>query len=134
VGHAFTFERPIISESVETSVMALSQVCVAPAHRGKGLGAELVRRAFQRIRNGEFPVSIFQTTIPVFYQRLGATVVNNRFFNSRNQEDPDAKPWRDSRLNAKPLAGLLHRVGYPYAADPTDAIREGWQLSFPFSS
>src|SRR5262245_6941807 len=55
VGHASSFERCVISEGLETPVMALSGVCVAPDCRGKGIGAELVRQAFQRIRSGEFP-------------------------------------------------------------------------------
>ena len=95
VAHALTFERPIITGAREISVMALSGVCVLPRYQGKGLGAEIVRRTFGRIHGGEFGVSLFQTTIPAFYEKLGATSVTNRFVNSRNKTDPDASPWHD---------------------------------------
>jgi ribosomal protein S18 acetylase RimI-like enzyme len=93
VGHAFTFERPIASDSAEFSVMALSGVCVAPSYRRKGIGTDLARNALHRIDEGEFQVSLFQTQVPGFYQRLGAVVVGNRFVNSRSHT-PDASPWR----------------------------------------
>ena len=48
-------------------------------HRGKGIGVALARSAFERVRSSEFPVSLFQTTIPVFYRKLGATVVEIDF-------------------------------------------------------
>jgi GNAT superfamily N-acetyltransferase len=95
VAHALTFERPIITGAGEISVMALSGVCVLPSYQGKGLGAEIVRRTFGRIHGGEFGVSLFQTTIPAFYKKLDATLVTNRFVNSRNKKDPDANPWND---------------------------------------
>ena len=61
VAHALTFERPIITSAGEVSVMALSGVCVLPSYQGKRLGAEIVRRSFGRIHEGEFAVSLFQT-------------------------------------------------------------------------
>ena len=76
-------------------MIALSGVCVLPSYQGKGLGAEIVRRTFGRIHGGEFGVSLFQTTIPAFYKKLDATLVTNRFVNSRNKKDPDANPWND---------------------------------------
>jgi GNAT superfamily N-acetyltransferase len=95
VAHGLTFERPVITDAGEISVMALSGVCVSPSYQGKGLGAEIVRRAFGRVHGGEFGVSLFQTTIPAFYEKLGATSVTNRFVNSRNKTHPDANPWHD---------------------------------------
>lgn len=95
VAHALTFERPVITDEGEISVMALSGVCVLPSYQGKGLGAEVVRRTFGRIHGGEFDVSLFQTTVPAFYEKLGATSVTNRFVNSRNENHPDANPWHD---------------------------------------
>ena len=69
VAHGLTFERPVITNAGEISVMALSGVCVLPSYQGKGFGAEIVRRAFERIHGGEFGVSLFQTTIPAFYEK-----------------------------------------------------------------
>jgi hypothetical protein len=41
VAHGLTFERPVITNAGEISVMALSGVCVLPSYQGKGLGAEI---------------------------------------------------------------------------------------------
>jgi predicted N-acetyltransferase YhbS len=95
VAHGLTFERPVITGAGEISVMALSGVCVLPNYQGKRLGAEIVRRAFGRLHGGEFEVSLFQTTIPAFYEKLGAISVTNRFVNSRNKTHPDTNPWHD---------------------------------------
>jgi predicted N-acetyltransferase YhbS len=102
-GHAFTFERPVQIGGVETPVMALAQVCVEPASRGNGLGARLVRQAFQRLQSERFPLSIFQTTVPAFYEKLGARVVDSRFVDSRNLADPGARPWKDGAIMIYPL-------------------------------
>jgi hypothetical protein len=92
-GHTHTFERRVITEAGEIPVMALSGVCVAEPVRGLGIGAALVRSAFERVGQGEFAVSLFQTTVPDFYRKLGAVVVDNVFRNSRNVADPGASPW-----------------------------------------
>jgi len=101
-GHAFTFERPMHIGGVETPVMALAQVCVDPACRGNGLGARLARCALQRLQSDEFPLSIFQTTVPGFYEKLGARIVENQFINSRNPNDPGARPWKDGVIMIYP--------------------------------
>lgn len=98
VAHALTFERRVRCDEREMPVMALSAVCVSPEHRGRGLGAAVVRSAFQRVEEGEFPVSLFQTPIPDFYEKLGSANVSNRFVDSRNRADPEARPWKDSSV------------------------------------
>ncbi len=95
IAHALTFERAIIAEEAPMLVMALSGVCVAPEHRGKGLGGEIVRSTFERVDADEFSVSLFQTGVRPFYEALGARVVANQFVNSRNAEAPRARPWND---------------------------------------
>ena len=119
VGHALTFERPVITSAGEIPVMALSGVCVLPAYRGRGLGAEIVRRTFARIHGGEFDVSLFQTTIPAFYEKLGATLVTNRFVNSRNENHPDANPWHDERV-------MMYPRGYSWPQGPIDLNGPGY--------
>lgn len=107
IAHALTFERrvsPGDEHRREITVMALSGVCVAPSHRGKGLGAKVVRRAFERVDSGEFPVSLFQTDLPSFYHRLGAKVVGNRFVNATSEVDPNANPWNDQWIMIYPEA------------------------------
>jgi predicted N-acetyltransferase YhbS len=113
VAHALTFERPVITDAGEISVMALSGVCVLPSYQGKGLGAEIVRRTFGRIHGGEFGVSLFQTTIPAFYKKLGATLVANRFVNSRNKNHPEANPWHDEWV-------MMYPRNYAWPEGPID--------------
>ena len=102
IAHANTFERTIVTAMGSMSVMALSGVCVALAHRGKGLGAAISRKAFERVDQGDFPVSLFQTPAPGFYEKMGARNVNNPFVNSRNTQDPDASPWHDVQVMIYP--------------------------------
>jgi GNAT superfamily N-acetyltransferase len=91
-----------MTEAGELPVMALSGVCVAEPFRGLGIGAALVRSAFERVDQGEFPVSLFQTTVPDFYRKLGAVAVDNVFRNSRNEADPEASPWGDEEIMIYP--------------------------------
>jgi predicted N-acetyltransferase YhbS len=119
VAHALTFERPVITSNGEISVMALSGVCVLPSYQGKGLGAEIVRRTFGRIHGGEFEVSLFQTTIPAFYTRMGATSVTNKFVNSRNKKHPDANPWHDEWV-------MIYPKSYSWPQGPIDLNGPGY--------
>ncbi len=82
IAHARTFERIAHTAAGPIAVMALSGVCVASTHRGQGLGAAMTRKAFERVDRGVFPVSLFQTLDPAFYEKLGARLVQNRFVNS----------------------------------------------------
>lgn len=95
VAHALSFERPVTSAAGDLPVMALSAVCVSPGHRGRGHGVAVARSAFRRVERGEFPLSLFQTPIPEFYEKLGSRNVANRFVDSRNKADPEKNPWRD---------------------------------------
>jgi predicted N-acetyltransferase YhbS len=119
VAHALTFERPVTTDAGEFSVMALSGVCVLPSYQGRGLGAGIVRRAFGRIHPGEFAVSLFQTTIPAFYEKLGATLVTNRFVNSRNKNHPDANPWHDDSV-------MIYPKSYSWPEEPIDLNGPGY--------
>jgi GNAT superfamily N-acetyltransferase len=101
-GHTHTFERRVMTEAGDIPVMALSGVCVAEPFRGMGIGAALVRSAFERVEQGEFGVSLFQTTVPGFYRKLGAVAVDNVFRNSRNEADPEASPWGDEEIMIYP--------------------------------
>ncbi len=119
IAHALTFERPVISKDREIPVMALSRVCVTPVHRGKGVGAEIVRSAFQRVDSGEFSVSLFQTTIPAFYERLGAATVVNQFVNPRNDVAPDTNPWSDEWI-------MIYPGDYPWPTGLIDLNGPGY--------
>ena len=65
--------------------------------RGKGFGVRLVRKAFQLVDDGDFPVVLFQNfaNVQPFYEKLGARAVDNRFVNSL-AADGQANPfWAD---------------------------------------
>lgn len=94
VAHARTFPRLIKWEGGEREILALAGVCVDPTRRGAGYGARVVRESFARIKEGEFNLSLFQTGVPEFYEKLGARRVENRFVN-RQCKDPEANPWWD---------------------------------------
>jgi predicted N-acetyltransferase YhbS len=102
IAHARTFPRTIRSRSGDITLMGLAGVCVMPERRGEGLGRDVVRKAFERVDRGDFPVSLFQTTVPDFYTGLGAKAIANRFVNSRNTDDPEANPWWDPHIMIYP--------------------------------
>ena len=93
IAHANTFERTLLTADGPIPVMALSGVCVAATHRGRGLGEAISRKALDRVDRGDFALALFQTPVPAFYARLGARTVDNRFVNSTHEQDPEAYPW-----------------------------------------
>ena len=70
------------SGSTELPVMALAGVCSHPSRRGEGLGKGVVERCFTRVDRGDFGVSLFQTGLPAFYEKLGCRLVDNAFVSS----------------------------------------------------
>ena len=93
VAHALTFEREIFTTGGSLKQMGLAAVCVAESRRDEGLGAQVMRKAFEQVDNGVWPVSVFQTPVPGFYEKLGGRIVDNEFVNSKNEENPQANPW-----------------------------------------
>lgn len=111
IAHAMVFERVIQLGDKPRSVMALAAVCSNPDRRGEGLGAAVVQAAFDLVDAGVFGMSLFQTSFPVesFYNRFGATRVENRITNSLG-DDPTANPFWDDIV-----------MRYPASSDWSDA-------------
>ena len=88
VGTAFIGERIIGTGRGDIPVMALGGVCSDPALRGRGYGAEAVKKVFSYIGGDGYPVCLFQTSFKVepFYLKLGAKRIANRIFNSNAQK------------------------------------------------
>ncbi len=88
--------RTIGTSRGDITVLALARVCTDPEFRGRGLGQQVVRAAFELVDRGPFPFSLFQTSERVrpFYEKLGAVVATNRFVNSHTA-DPQANPFWD---------------------------------------
>ncbi|MDC0936112.1 GNAT family N-acetyltransferase [Pirellulales bacterium] len=92
--HAEIHARTILTTDGERLIAALARVCTEPSMRGRGYGEVIVRAAFEPVDQGQFELSLFQTTDEVqpFYEHLGARPVQNRFVNSL-ADDPEADPW-----------------------------------------
>ncbi len=95
IAYAESFPLTIKMVNKEVGVMGLGGVCVDHMHRGMGLGALLVKDAFLRIQNEEFPLCLFQTGVPEFYEKLDCKVIENKVINSKNESDPNANPFWD---------------------------------------
>lgn len=117
--HAETFTREIHAEGGSRKVLALAAVCADPALRGRGYGASVVDAAFAEVRSGAYAVSLFQTGVPHFYERLGARQVDNPFVNRQDSENPEANPWWESTIMIYPAyapwpTGLIDLNGPAY--------------------
>ena len=118
VAHALTFEREIFTTGGSLKQMALAAVCVAESRRGEGLGARVTRKAFEQVDNGVWPVSVFQTPVAGFYEKLGGRIVDNEFVNSRNEEDPQANPWWE--------AVMIYPADFPWPVGRIDLNGGGY--------
>jgi GNAT superfamily N-acetyltransferase len=94
VALAHTFGRTIGSSEGMLTVMGLANVCVEKGLQGQGFGRQAAEAALARVDRGDFPASLFQTSLLVepFYAQLGAARATNRFFNSL-ADDPTANPF-----------------------------------------
>ncbi len=96
IAHARIFIRVVTVEDRDIPVLALATVCSHPDFRGKGLGAKVTLRAFELIGQVGWPdVSLFQTPVAPFYEKLNSRIVTNKFVNGTNEADPMGNPWRD---------------------------------------
>jgi GNAT superfamily N-acetyltransferase len=118
IGHASIYPRTLGTSAGELTVLALARVCTEPAARGRNIGKQLVRSAFDLVDRGDFPFSLFQTKVRAFYEKLGAVTVDNHFFNSQ-AEDPSVWPFWDPDIMRYPAT-----PGWP--TDEIDLRGPGW--------
>jgi len=118
VGHAEVFSREIECEGKHFKIGCLSSVCVSPERRKQDFGKAVVQGAFNLINGDEYPVFLFQTRVPVFYQKLGARLVENKFINSRSI-DPLKNPWRDAYI-------MIYPASYVWPEGIVDLNGEGY--------
>ncbi len=102
VGHTEIFNREIIIEGEKKQILALAGVCLKPSFRGKDLGFKIVKKAFEFVDNGKFICSIFQTNVPVFYNKIHCRQIHNTFINSKNKNDINIRPWKDPYVMVYP--------------------------------
>ena len=106
------------SQKSET-VLALAGVVCSPAHRGNGHGVAVVTDAFSRMDEQGLKLSLFQTEIPEFYEKLGSKRVQNRFVNSKNDDDPEANPWWNDFV-------MVYRADCDWEEGPVDLLGTGY--------
>lgn len=96
IAHSGMLPRTIGTGSGDLTIAALSRVCSDPTYRGQGLGELVVREVFSLVDAEVFLFSLFQTSHKVqpFYEKLGATLVDNRIINSL-ADDPTSYPFWD---------------------------------------
>jgi predicted N-acetyltransferase YhbS len=103
VAHARTFVRRVKNGEREIPVLALAAVCSDPSVRGQGLGGQVTRQAWRQVGQPGWPeVSLFQTPVPDFYEKLDARIIANRFVNRLHETQPEANPWRDDTIMIYP--------------------------------
>jgi GNAT superfamily N-acetyltransferase len=101
VGYSQSFARDLTAGGRTIRNMALCAVCVHPEARKFGYGRDLVKAAFGFVDNGIFECSVFQTSVPGFYEKLGSKVITTKFFDGVNKND---KPWWDPIVMVYPAA------------------------------
>jgi GNAT superfamily N-acetyltransferase len=96
LAHSALIPRAIGASAGLITVGGLARVCTKPSARGRGLGELIARAALSAVDSGDFPFALFQTTHKVrpFYEKLGATTVDNPIVNSL-ADDPNANPFWD---------------------------------------
>jgi predicted N-acetyltransferase YhbS len=106
IAHAEATPRTIKVPGRELTVLALARVCTDPAARGRGLGQGLVKAVFDLVDNATYSFALFQTrdSVRPFYEKFGAAIAPNRFFNS-HAEDPNADPFWDPVIMYYPKRG-----------------------------
>jgi ribosomal protein S18 acetylase RimI-like enzyme len=92
--HALIFPRTIFSVRGPLTIGALATVCVHPDYRGRGWGADVVRAVFAYLPYLGAEVALFQTGVPLFYEKLGARLVTNCFVNGDNLKNPFWDPYK----------------------------------------
>ena len=97
---ATTLERVIGTEVGQMSILALSGVVVEPDRRGEGLGKAVVQAAFNRVDQGVFGFSLYQTEPKNlgFYEGLGARQVHNEIVNSLETPDMNMPVFNPGEL------------------------------------
>ena len=96
VATAEGFKRIVRTERGELRVLALASVCTLPECRGMGLGQRAVRTILKQVDDGRFPLALWQTGVPQFYEKMGAVEVFNQFVNRRHPTNPDRNPFWDA--------------------------------------
>ena len=95
LAHALMFPREMFTQSGPLQIGALGGVCVHPDHRGRGWGAAVARAALDYLPQMNAAVSLFQTPVPQFYQKLGCREISNFIFDGTRADGSKINPFSD---------------------------------------
>lgn len=101
-GYAEIFPRTIFTQEGPLQIWGLGSVCVDANCRGAGIGRKVVEACFAEVDQKENAVSLFQTGVPGFYEKLNCKEVGNQFTNSKDPEHPDKNPFWDDHVMIYP--------------------------------
>lgn len=111
---ARTWIRSVRLGGHDRPILALAGVCTHPTVRGQGLGVAVVRAAFDRV-GPDAQLSLFQSDVPTFYERLGARCIFNALFDSSGAA---GRFWS--------LHALIYPATAPWSDAPLDLRGPGW--------
>ena len=117
VAAARTFHRVIFVAGRELNVLALASVCTDPSCRGEGLGRLIVTAAFKDVESNKFDLSLFQTGVSEFYEKLNCRLIENEILNRKSPEsDP---PFSDAHA-------MIYPSNYDWPEGTVDLNGDGY--------
>ena len=119
VGYAEIFPRTIFTQSGPLQICGLGSVCVDASRRGGGIGRKVVEACFAEVNKKDNAISLFQTGVPGFYEKMNCREVDNQFTNSQNLEDPEKNPFWDDHV-------MIYPSEYPWPEGPIDLNGKGY--------
>ena len=117
VAAARTFHRAVFVAGGEFNVLALASVCSDPDFRGQGLGRMVVTAAFGDVDNGATDLSLFQTGVPVFYEKLDCKLIENEIVNRKSSKT--GSPFDDKHV-------MICPARFDWPAGTVDLNGEGY--------
>ncbi|MFT7054525.1 MAG: putative N-acetyltransferase YhbS [Roseivirga sp.] len=102
VAYAEVFPRAITIDGAAQLIMGLAAVCVDQSLRGQGYGKDMTLAAFEFVNRREYEVSLFQTGVPEFYNKLTCKEIKNQVVNSHNKAAPTKNPFWDNHIMIYP--------------------------------
>lgn len=110
--------RRIQTERGPMDLLGLAGVKTHPDYRGQGFGRAVVRAALGYVDNGTFAVSLFQTGVPGFYEKLSCRRVENTFVNSHAPR-PATCPWWEAHV-------MIYPAAFDWPPGRIDLLGPGW--------
>lgn len=97
LGNAAVLTRTLRTTRGPLRVRGLMDVATLPETRGQGLGVKLVRAAWAAVDDGQVAACLLKTSgARLFYEKLGARVIDNPLVDTTAEAGPDRRPFGES--------------------------------------